>query len=98
MARKTLPANVVGPAVRKARNQMDLTQEQFAAQCQLAGLDISRATLAQIEARIRYVSDTELIVLASLLDMTTDALFPPEIRKKLQKKRGTSSFRRSAKK
>ena len=67
MPRKKYPANVVGSQIRKVRGRLGLTQEQLAAQCQLAGLDISRSTLGQIEARLRYVSDEELIVLASLL-------------------------------
>jgi len=72
-----------------------MTQEQFAARCQLAGLDISRSTLGQIEARLRYVSDEELIILASLLGFTADQLYPEEIlkrhrAKKLKPKSGKS--------
>jgi len=40
----------------------------------------------QIEARLRYVSDEELIVIASLLGVSTDALFPDEITKRLRGK------------
>ena len=95
MPRKKYPANVVGPQVRKVRVRLGLTQEQLAAQCQLAGLDISRSTLGQIEARLRHVSDEELIVLASLLGLTTDQLYPEEIlkrnrAKKLKPKSGKS--------
>lgn len=86
MPRKHLPANVVGPKVRKARQRLGLTQEAFAARCQLAGLDISRSTLGQIEARLRYVTDSELIALASLLGLTTDDLFPEELAKRLRAK------------
>ena len=86
MARKHLPANVVGPKIRKARQKLGLTQEAFAAHCQLVGLDISRSTLGQIEARLRYVSDEELLVLASLLGVTTDHLFPEELIRRLRAK------------
>ncbi len=86
MPRKHLPANVVGPKVRKARQRLGLTQEAFAARCQLAGLDISRSTLGQIEARLRYVTDSELIALASLLGVATDDLFPEELAKRLRAK------------
>lgn len=78
--RKT-PANVVGPQVRKLRYAMGLTQEKLAARCQLAGLDISRATLAQIEARLRCVADAELFVLARVLKVTTDSLYPDEMKR-----------------
>lgn len=87
MPRKTYPANVVGPKIRKARRKLGLTQEAFAARCQLAGLDISRSTLGQIEARLRYVSDEELVVIASLLGVSTDALYPDEITRRLRSKK-----------
>ena len=82
MPRKKYPANVVGSQIRKVRKKLGLTQEQLAARCQLEGLDISRSTLGQIEARLRYVSDEELIVLASLLGVTADQLYPEEILKR----------------
>ena len=80
MARTKKPANVVGPQVRKRRNEIGLTQEAFAAQCQLAGFDVSRGTLSQIEAQVRCVTDDELLALAQVLKVTTDSLFPPEKR------------------
>jgi len=86
MPRKKYPANVVGPQVRKSREKLGMTQEQFAARCQLAGLDISRSTLAQVEARLRYVSDEELIILASLLGVSIDHLYPGELTKRLRAK------------
>lgn len=86
MPRKKYPANVVGPQIRKAREKLGMTQEQFAARCQLAGLDISRSTLGQVEARLRYVSDEELIVLASLLGVSADHLYPSELTKRLRGK------------
>jgi len=87
MPRKKYPANVVGPQIRKARGRLGLTQEQLAAHCQLAGLDISRSSLGQIEARLRYVTDEELIVLASLLGVTTEQLYPEELLKRYRGKK-----------
>jgi transcriptional regulator with XRE-family HTH domain len=87
MPRKKYPANVVGSQIRKVRRKLGLTQEQFAARCQLESLDISRSTLGQIEARLRYVSDEELIVLASLLGVTADQLYPEEILKRYRGKK-----------
>ena len=86
MPRKTFPANVVGPQIRNARRELGMTQEQFAARCQLAGWDISRSTLGQIEVRMRFVSDEELIILASLLGVTADGLYPVELTKRLRGK------------
>lgn len=76
MARTKTPANIVGPQVRKRRDELGLTQEEFAAQCQLRGLDISRGTLSQIEAQLRCVKDDELWALAKVLKTSTDSLFP----------------------
>jgi transcriptional regulator with XRE-family HTH domain len=87
MPRKKYPANVVGPQIRKVRGKLGLTQEGFAASCQLAGLDISRSTLGQIEARLRYVSDEELMVLASLLGVTVDHLYPEDVLKRYRGKK-----------
>lgn len=84
MPRKQFPANIVGPQIRKARYQLGLSQEQLATRCQLAGLDISRSTLAQIEIRVRFVSDQELLVLAAVLNVSTDDLFPSEAKRRLR--------------
>lgn len=84
MARTRKPANIVGPQVRKRRDALGLTQEAFAVQCQLGGLDISRGTLSQIEAQLRCVKDDELLALAKVLKTTTDSLFLP------RKKSGTT--------
>ena len=81
MARTKTPANIVGPQIRKRRNQLGLTQEAFAAQCQLHGLDISRGTLSQIEAQLRCVTDDELLALSRVLKISTDGLFPAGAKK-----------------
>jgi len=87
MPRKKHPANVVGPQIRKTRCQMELSQGQLAARCQMAGLDISRSTVGQIEIRFRYVSDEELFVLAAVLNVTPNDLYPAEMRRQLRYKR-----------
>lgn len=97
MPRKKFPANVVGSQIRKVRGRLGLTQEQLAARCQLAGLDISRSTMGQIEARLRYVTDEELIVLASLLGTGTDQLFPEDLVKRLRSKQSKAKRAQSKK-
>jgi transcriptional regulator with XRE-family HTH domain len=82
MARTKTPANVVGPQIKKLRNKLRLTQEQLATRCQLAGLDISRGTLSHIEARLRCVTDKELFLLASVFKVSTDDLYPAEMRRR----------------
>ncbi|ENP0849190.1 helix-turn-helix domain-containing protein [Vibrio parahaemolyticus] len=68
--------NVVGVQVRKLRKQQKLTQEQLSARCNVIGLDISRGTLAKIEAGVRQVIDTEIVQLAIALKVEESDLFP----------------------
>jgi transcriptional regulator with XRE-family HTH domain len=87
MARKKEPANVVGREIQRRRYEIGLTQEQFAAQCQLQGLDISRGTVSQIEAQVRCVSDAELFLLATVLGVSADSLYPTTFKKANRKRR-----------
>lgn len=59
------------------------------AKLQIAGLDISRSTLAKIESRLIAVKDFELFYFSSVLQVSLDQLFPsmhpsdPELHEKL---------------
>ena len=44
-----------------------MSQDAFAAACQLLGWDLARGTLAKIESGIRRVNDAEVILLAHAL-------------------------------
>jgi len=72
----TKPQNIVGPQIRKLRYQQNLTQEMFAARCTLHGWDLSRGTLSKIEAQLRCVTDSELVILARALKVEPTALLP----------------------
>jgi transcriptional regulator with XRE-family HTH domain len=77
---KTRPKkNIVGPLVRALRNQLGWSQEQATAHCNIAGLDISRATYAQIEMQIRNVTDLELALLARSFRVRVEKLLPEEL-------------------
>ena len=71
-----LPSNIIGKQVSRLRNGLDLSQEDLSARCQRQGLDISRGTLAKIEAGVRCVSDSELLLLAKALEVSVSDLFP----------------------
>jgi hypothetical protein len=43
--------------------------------------------VGQIEARLRYVTDEELMVLASLLGVTADQLYPEDLLKRCRAKK-----------
>ncbi len=71
-------ANVVGPALRRFRNERGLTQEQLAAQCQVRGINLTRGTLAKIEAQVRFVKACELFVIGKILKVPLEHFFTPE--------------------
>lgn len=70
--------NCIGPRVRQLRMERALTQDQFAARLQLAGLhSIDRVGLAKIESQFRSVFDYELAVIAGALGVEVAELLPP---------------------
>ncbi|MFH1066871.1 MAG: helix-turn-helix transcriptional regulator [bacterium] len=69
------PRNAVGTTIRKMRASKGLTQAMLVARCNVAGLDISRGTLAKIEAQIRGVSDIELFIIAKIFKVKIEDLF-----------------------
>jgi HTH-type transcriptional regulator, cell division transcriptional repressor len=75
--RQKTPKNIVGPQIRKLRYQHEFSQEILAARCSVRGLELSRSTLSKIEAQLRCVTDSELLVLAKSLGVKLDALYPP---------------------
>ena len=73
---KLLPTNITGRQIAKLRTAKGLSQDQLAGKCQRAGWDISRGTLAKIEAGVRCVSDGEILLLAKALEVSVAELFP----------------------
>jgi len=70
--------NCIGPQVRQLRMERALTQDQFAARLQLAGLhSIDRVGLAKIESQLRSVYDYELALIAGALGVEAAELLPP---------------------
>ena len=68
--------NVVGPRVRQLRESQGMTQEEFAARCNVNGWDVSRGTVAKIESQVRRVTDEEVAQLAKILGVDLKALYP----------------------
>jgi len=67
--------NIVGPQVRSIRESQGLTQEELTAKCNLLDWDISRSSLAKIESQVRRVTDSEVALLAEVLDVEIDELY-----------------------
>lgn len=69
--------NCIGPRLRKLRMSRKQTQEQLAAQLQLAGLHTwDRVAVAKVESRIRSVYDYEMAVLSKVLAVDAAKLLP----------------------
>ena len=69
------PKNLIGASVQRIRSAAGLSQEGLAAKLQLAGWDLSRAGVAKIEARIRKISDAEILFLARVLERDVNEFF-----------------------
>ncbi len=67
--------NIIGSQVRVLRKSQKLTQEELATKCNLLGFDVSRSTLAKIEAGIRQVTDIEVLSLSQALICNIQDLF-----------------------
>jgi len=75
----TAPLNLVGPQVRGFRVKKDWTQDALAAKLQVEGWDVSRESLAKLEAQFRRVPDCELLFLAKVLAVKITDLFPAKL-------------------
>ena len=78
MKNPEIPRNIIGPGLRRIRNEKGFTQPKLVEQLQLKGWDISRETLAKIESQLRWISDFELHFLATALDVPMATFFPQQ--------------------
>jgi len=74
---------VIGPQVRKLRERKGWTQEDLAIKLQLSGWDTSRESVTRLENQGRRVPDLELFLLARILGVKADDLFPRNLRAKV---------------
>jgi len=77
--------NILGAQVRRIRSQQSLSQEMLAARCAVAGWDVSRGTLAKVEAGIRCVTDLEGATLALALRVPLASLYPEPLAGRLRR-------------
>jgi transcriptional regulator with XRE-family HTH domain len=67
--------NIIGPQIKRLREQNNMTQEELTAQCNLLGWNISRGTLAKIESQVRRVTDSEVALIAKVLKVDISELY-----------------------
>jgi len=74
-------ANLVGQAVVRLRFQRNWTQEMLAAKMQLAGHDITRAVIANIESRRSAARDEHIIGFVKVFGVEFKDLFPAHLQR-----------------
>ncbi|MFB1075406.1 helix-turn-helix domain-containing protein [Vibrio diabolicus] len=67
--------NIVGTNIRVIRNSKGWTQSKLATQCQLQEFEMSRETIAKVESGVRLITDSEVVLFASILDTSVIELF-----------------------
>ena len=70
--------------MRKLRTNKGWTQNQLALKLQLFGWDTSRESVTRLENQSRRVPDLELFVIAKILGVKADDLFPRNLRGKVR--------------
>ncbi len=66
--------NLAGKQIKKLRKQMKLSQDQLAAQLQVAGVMIDQRALSRIECQKRFIADFELREFARILHVSMEEL------------------------
>ena len=64
--------NILGPGIRRIREERGWSQDDLARRLQLAGWDVDRTLIARIELRTRCITDMELLLLAKILGVKLD--------------------------
>jgi transcriptional regulator with XRE-family HTH domain len=81
---RDLHAVIIGLQVRRFREQKGWNQTQLTAKLQLAGWDTSQGSLSRLENGERRFPDLELLVLADVLNVKLETLFPKDVRGKIK--------------
>jgi transcriptional regulator with XRE-family HTH domain len=67
--------NVVGKNIRLLRLQKNISQSDFIARLQVAGLDINPSSYSKLEGQLRSANDRELCTIAKVLGVPIENLF-----------------------
>ena len=71
-------SNRVGQKVEQLRKARGIKQRDFISRMQTMGLDINPTSYSKLEGQIRIASDREIYVIAKILNVPIDALFPED--------------------
>lgn len=71
-------SNLVGQKVEQLRKARGIKQRDFISRMQTMGLDINPTSYSKLEGQIRIASDREVYVIAKILNVPIDELFPED--------------------
>lgn len=74
-------ANLIGRRVETLRKARRISQKDFISKMQLFGCDINPTSFSKLEGQIRMANDKELFVIARILEVSIEELYPEEVRK-----------------
>lgn len=66
--------NICGNRIYNLRKGLKISQRELADKLQLSGLDIDKNAIQRIECGKRFVTDIELVIIASVLNTSVDEL------------------------
>ena len=76
--------NIIGPQVRRLRNQLGWSQDDLAIKLQCAGMeDATRSNVSKLEARLVLAIDEDVFYLARVFRVELVELYPESIRRAL---------------
>lgn len=67
--------NIIGKNVEKLRKDNSISQKNFIAKLQVAGLDINPTSYSKLEGQIRVATDKEVFIIAKVLDVKMEDLY-----------------------
>ena len=72
-------SKLVGQKVEQLRKARGIKQRDFISRMQTMGLDINPTSYSKLEGQIRIASDREIYVIAKILNVPIDDLFPADV-------------------
>ena len=66
--------NVIGPVIRKYREQANLSQADVSAKLTLLGIDVPKNSIQRLESGDRIIKDYELAAISKILNVSTDTI------------------------
>lgn len=66
--------NIIGPRVRAARLNNNMTQEELSIKLEILAVYITRSSISKLEQQKRIVTDVELLALSKALDVSIEWL------------------------